>query len=291
MIRDIIRLIQKMRGRSYSFRTLVSQRGVGSLSTVLDKIIETKRQEVAFAKQRRPFSELEASLADAPAVRGFLSALMARPGPCLIAEVKKASPSAGLIREDFSPTEIAQTYQSAGAHCLSVLTDEKYFQGHLDYLREVRQVVSIPVMRKEFIIDRYQIAEARAAGADCVLLIAECLTDEELQDLHDYAHGLGMDTLIELYEPQNLPRVLQTGGKLIGINNRDLRSFVTSLEHTFDLMKDIPNDVMLVSESGISHHDHIVRLREAGVAAVLVGESLMRQPDIALAVSLLMNGA
>jgi len=260
------------------------------LSTVLDEIIEHKRKEVAIARQRTSFSSLEDGLADAPPVRCFRTALATEPRPGLIAEVKKASPSAGLIREDFSPTDIARIYESAGAHCLSVLTDEKYFQGHLDFLKAIRKVVSIPVMRKEFIIDRYQVLEARVAGADCVLLIAECLSDDEMQDLYDYAHELGMETLIELYEPQNLPRVLSTGGKLIGINNRDLRTFKTSLEHTFDLMQDVPEDVMLVSESGIKTHKHIQRLREAGVAGVLVGESLMRQPDIAAAVSSLMAG-
>ena len=269
----------------------VSQRGVGSLSTVLDEIIETKRQEIAAAKQRKPFSLLETELPNAPEVRCFRTALAAGTQPGLIAEVKKASPSAGLIRENFSPTEIAVTYESACAHCLSVLTDEHYFKGHLDYLKAIRQVVSIPVMRKEFIIDRYQILEARVAGADCVLLIAECLNDTQLQDLYDYAHQLGMETLIELYEPENLPRVLNTGGKLIGINNRDLRTFVTSLEHTFNLIKDVPADVMLISESGIKSYEHIIRLREAGVAGVLVGESLMRQPDIAKAVTSLMHGS
>lgn len=260
------------------------------MSTVLDEIIEHKRQEVAAAKRARPAEQLTPRLADAPPVRCFLTALGQSPAPGLIAEVKKASPSAGIIRDDFSPVEIARTYESAGASCLSVLTDEKFFQGHLDFLHQIRQHVSIPVMRKEFIIDRYQILEARVHGADCCLLIAECLTDEELQDLHDYAHELGMHTLIELYEPDNLSRVLQTGAKLIGINNRDLRTFVTSLEHTFDLKQDVPDDVLLVSESGIRTHADILRLRSAGVGGVLVGESLMRQSDISVAVRQLMQG-
>ncbi len=260
------------------------------MSTILDEIVAHKRLEVAEAKARCSFAELELDLDAAPDVRDFRSALASGERPGLIAEVKKASPSAGIIREDFFPVEIALTYQSAGARCLSVLTDEKYFQGHLDFLRQVRDEVQIPVMRKEFIIDRYQILEARTAGADCVLLIAECLDDDQLQELHDYAIGLGMDTLIELYDPENLPRVLKTGAKLIGINNRDLRTFVTSLEHTFDLMKDVPDDVLLVSESGIRSHDDIVRLRDADVGGVLVGESLMRQSDIAAAVQTLMRG-
>jgi indole-3-glycerol phosphate synthase len=209
----------------------------------------------------------------------------------LIAEVKKASPSVGLIRSDFDPVEIAAQYESAGAACLSILTDERFFQGHLNYLKQVREKVSIPVMRKEFIIDRYQIAEARVAGADCVLLIAECLTQHELRSLYDYSHELGMDVLIELYDRENLDAVLSTGTELLGVNNRDLRTFVTSLNRTFELRSLIPQNVLMVSESGIRSHDDIRRLREAGVGAVLVGETLMRQPDISAAVKLLMTGA
>lgn len=261
------------------------------MSTVLDEIIQHKRQEVAAAKVARPTDQLESQLASAPPVRDFLAALQQSPAPGLIAEVKKASPSAGIIRDDFSPVEIARTYESAGAACLSVLTDEKFFQGHLDFLRAIRSEVSIPVMRKEFIIDRHQILEARVCGADCCLLIAECLSDEQLQDLHDYAHELGMHTLIELYEPDNLPRVLSTGAPLIGINNRDLRTFVTSLDHTFDLQKNVPDHVLLVSESGIRTHADILKLRSAGIGGVLVGESLMREPDISVAVQQLMRGA
>lgn len=260
------------------------------MSTILDEIVAHKRTEVEAARQRVRDDELLAALETAPPVRDFRAALLRDPRPGLIAEVKKASPSAGVIRADFSPVGIARAYENAGAHCLSVLTDEKYFQGHLDFLREIRQQVAIPVMRKEFIIDRYQILEARAAGADCVLLIAECLDDEQLPDLHHYAGELGMATLIELYEPDNLPRVLSTGANLIGINNRDLRSFVTTLEHTFDLLPQIPEHVLLVSESGIRSHDDIVRLRNAGVGGVLVGESLMRQAEIGDAVRSLMHG-
>ena len=222
-------------------------------------------------------------------MRGFLAALLAANRPGLIAEVKKASPSAGLIRPDFDPVTIARQYEVAGATCLSVLTDEHFFQGHLDYLRDIRQIVRIPVMRKEFIIDRYQIAEARVAGADCVLLIAECLDDVQLHDLYGYARSLGMDVLIELYDLENVPRVLATGTKLLGINNRDLRTFVTSLEHTFTVKKLVPDDVLLVSESGIGTHADILRFRSEGIGAVLVGESLMRQSDIGVAVRTLMG--
>ena len=259
------------------------------MSTILDEILEQKRREVAAARERVSFNVLESRLASSPPVRGFLAALLAANRPGLIEEVKKASPSAGLIRPDFDPVTIARQYEVAGATCLSVLTDEHFFQGHLDYLRDIRQIVRIPVMRKEFIIDRYQIAEARVAGADCVLLIAECLDDVQLHDLYGYARSLGMDVLIELYDLENVPRVLATGTKLLGINNRDLRTFVTSLEHTFTVKKLVPDDVLLVSESGIGTHADILRLRSEGIGAVLVGESLMRQSDIGVAVRTLMG--
>lgn len=260
------------------------------MATILDKILDQKRLDIAAAKARVSFEDLQSQLADAPPVRGFLSALRSAEAPALIAEVKKASPSAGLIRPDFDPVAIATEYESSGAACLSILTDEKFFQGHLDYLKAIRKVVGIPVMRKEFIIDRYQVLEARVAGADCILLIAECLDDAQLIDLYEYARELGMDVLIELYDLENVPRVMATGTKLLGVNNRDLRSFVTSMEHTFIVRSQIPDDVLLVSESGIGTHDDILRLRRAGIGAVLVGESLMRQPSVSQAVRRLMLG-
>ncbi len=261
------------------------------MSTILDEIISRKRQEVAIAKHLRPLEQIEEKLPDLPAPRGFISALRQAAQPALIAEVKKASPSAGLIREDFDPVLIAQQYQQAGASCLSVLTDEHYFQGHLRFLKDVAASVSIPVMRKEFIIDRHQIAEAREVGADCVLLIAECLDDHQLNDLYQYARSLSLDVLIELYEPENVPRVLATGTELLGVNNRNLRTFVTSLDHTFMIRKQIPESVLFVSESGIRTHEDLLRLREHNVGAVLVGESLMRQPDIGDAVRNLLQGS
>jgi indole-3-glycerol phosphate synthase len=260
------------------------------LSTILDEIIQHKVTEIAAAKSRLPWDELRSRIPGSHPVRGFLKAIRQAQPPALIAEVKKASPSVGLIRPDFDPVSIARDYELSGATCLSILTDERFFQGHIDYLRQIRAAVSIPVMRKEFIIDRYQIAEARVAGADCVLLIAECLDDEQLQDLHDYAHELGMDTLIELYDAENLPRVLSTGAELIGINNRDLRTFHTTLDHTFRLQPEIPANVTLISESGIRNHEDVLRLRAAGIGGILVGESLMREPDIQNAVRKLMKG-
>lgn len=260
------------------------------MASILDEIVARKKREITAARQQVPFEQLEEALPAAPPPRGFLRAIRSHTPPALIAEVKKASPSAGLIRADFDPAAIAADYEAAGAACLSVLTDEHYFQGSLKALQLARSAVQIPVMRKEFIVDRYQIAEARAAGADCILLIAECLDDTQLHDLHDYAQQLGMDVLIELHDAHNLQRVLNTGAKLVGVNNRDLRTFVTSLEHTFTLQRQIPPEVLLVSESGIGGHADLLRLRAAGVGAVLVGESLMRQPDIKQAVRRLLCG-
>jgi indole-3-glycerol phosphate synthase len=265
------------------------------MSDVLQKIIEHKRGEVAEAKRLRPVEQLRDRLADALPVRDFAAALdptnlksqisnlksstSTRPIR-LIAEVKKASPSAGLIREDFDAVAIARTYEQHGAACISVLTDEHFFQGHLDYLTAVRRAVSIPVLRKDFIIDRYQVVEARAAGADCILLIAECLDDCTLRDLYFYASELGMESLVEIYEPDNLDRVLKLGARLIGINNRNLREMKTDLNHTLNLRDRVPSGAILVSESGIHTRSDVDRLEQAGVQAILVGETLMRSLDI-----------
>lgn len=257
--------------------------------TILDRIVATKREEVARAKATMPESRLRERAATAPSVRDFL-AVLARPGPIrLIAEVKKASPSRGVIRPDFDPVAIARTYQDHGAACLSVLTDEPYFQGSLSYLRQVREAVDLPVLRKDFIIDPYQVFEARAAGADAVLLIAECLDDETLGSLHAAIVSLGMTPLVEVYEPENLPRVLGIGARLIGINNRNLRTFEVDLEHTLRLCREIPADRVVVGESGIRTRDDALRLQRAGVHAMLVGESLMSQPDIGAAVDQLLG--
>lgn len=231
-------------------------------------------------------------MASAPAPRDFLAALK-EPGVAplaLIAEIKKASPSKGLIRADFQPVEIAKTYAANGATCISVLTDSPHFQGSLDVLRRVRLAVDLPLLRKDFILDRYQVMEARAAGADSVLLIAECLTDDELQSLHDAIVELGMTPLIELFEPDNIDRVVKTGAKLIGVNNRDLRTFQVDINHTMRLRGEIPADRTVVGESGIRTHDDVLRLAAAGVNAMLVGETLMASPNLALAVRQLLFG-
>ena len=259
------------------------------MTSILDEIVATKQQEIAAARQARPESELRAALLDAPPVRDFLAALSGPGGIHLIAEVKKASPSKGVIREDFQPVEIARTYERHGAAAISVLTDQPYFQGCLQYLSEIRAAVDIPLLRKDFILDCYQLLEARAAGADAVLLIAECLDDELLHRLHEEALQLGMTPLIELYEPDNLPRVLASGARLIGVNNRDLRSFEVDLQHAVRLRRQIPRDRLLVGESGIHTAADVQMLQAAGVNAILVGESLMASPDIGAAVDRLLG--
>lgn len=260
-------------------------------STVLDKIVAKKWEEIAAAKSRRPLEEVEGKLADAPAPRDFLGALAAEGPVKLIAEVKKASPSKGLIRPDFHPVEIAKDYEAAGATCISCLTDEHFFQGHLDYLIAIRSEVSLPILRKDFVLDPYQVVEARAAGADAVLLIAECLDDSTLKSLHDQICELGMTPLVELYEEANVSRVLDIGAQLVGINNRDLRTFEVDLQHTVRLGKQIPDDRVLVGESGIFTNDDLCMLQQNDVDAVLVGESLMRQENVQSAVRALLGSA
>ena len=250
------------------------------MPTILDKIVATKKQEIAAAKQARPLAELESQLNSAPPVRDFFTPLAA-PGPIkLIAEVKKASPSKGIIRADFNPVEIARAYEQSGATCISVLTDESYFQGSLAYLTAVRQQVTLPVLRKDFLIDEYQLVEARVAGADAVLLIAECLDDCGLRSLHNRAIDLGMTPLVELYEPENAQRVVEAGAVLIGVNNRDLRTFEVDLNHTLRMQSQLPDECTLVGESGIAGRADVQFLENGGVDAMLVGEQLMRQPDI-----------
>lgn len=259
------------------------------VSNILDQIVATKQREIAAAKSARPETMLREQLATAPPVRNFFTPLAA-PGPIkLIAEVKKASPSKGVIRADFNPVEIARIYERHGATCLSVLTDEQYFQGSLDYLRQVRAAVNLPVLRKDFILDRYQVVEARVAGADAVLLIAECLDNCHLRSLHDEAIALGMTPLVELYDPDNLQRVFDAGATLIGINNRDLRTFETDLEHTIRMRRRVPDQCVLVGESGIRTRADVERLQSAGVDAMLVGETLMAHPDIGAAVDELLG--
>lgn len=257
------------------------------MSNILDEIVATKRREIAERRAAVPEADLERRLNAAPPVRDFAAALD-RPGTVqVIAEVKKASPSAGVIRADFNPVAIAETYARHGAACISVLTDAPYFQGDLAYLTQIRERVQTPLLRKDFVLDPYQVVEARVAGADAVLLIAECLPGAELPALLAKIRSLGMEALVELYDAENLPRVLDSGARLIGVNNRNLRTFVTSLDHTLELAGRIPADRILVSESGIKTHADVVKLQAGGVRAVLVGETLMRAPDIGAALTAL----
>jgi indole-3-glycerol phosphate synthase len=260
-----------------------------SVPNVLSRIIDRKKIEIAEARHVRPIEALQDQLSAAPPVRDFVAALRANPDIGLIAEVKKGSPSAGILRSDFDPVAIARTYEQHAASCLSVLTDETFFHGHLDHLKAVRNAVNIPVLRKDFLIDRYQILEARVSGADCVLLIAECLDDCQLRDLYFYASELGMESLIEIYDFENVDRVLRMEPALMGINNRDLRTFVTDLNRTCELGPRIPSTTLLVSESGIKNRADVDFVKAGGARAVLIGETFMRSPDIGTAVDQLLG--
>jgi indole-3-glycerol phosphate synthase len=250
------------------------------MATILDKIVAAKRLEIEAAQRNVPAAELERRSRQAPPVRDFRAALEKPEEIQVIAEVKKASPSAGVLRADFDPVAIARAYQDHGAACISVLTDEPFFQGHLRHLAAIRAAVALPLLRKDFILDRYQLLEARAAGADAVLLIAEILPGEQLGLLFTEAQALGLQCLVELYDADNLARVLDCGARMIGVNNRDLRSFETRLEHTLELVTRLPGDCCLVSESGIRSREDVLRLQQAGVRAVLIGETLTRAADI-----------
>jgi indole-3-glycerol phosphate synthase len=259
------------------------------MSTILDDIVAAKKEEVALAKAAVPVEKLRQQAQAAPPPRDFLDALSHGPPIRLIAEVKKASPSAGVIRADFDPVEIAQIYQRHGASAISVLTDGPFFQGSLEHLAQVRAAVDLPVLRKDFIIDRYQVWQARAAGADAVLLVAECLDDYTLGELHDAIEELGMTPLVELYQTENLRRVLDAGARLVGINNRDLRTFHADLGHCMRLRKLVPAGRIVVGESGIRTRRDVEQLQAAGLHAMLVGETLMSKPTIGKAVDELLG--
>ena len=247
---------------------------------ILDEIVAHKKKELLETKRGTSLADQKKRAADAGPIRGFSTALSTGTAIRLIAEVKKASPSKGVIREDFDPVKIAGTYEQSGAACLSVLTEKNYFQGDLGYLGAIRKVVGLPLLRKDFIIDEYQIFEARAAGADAILLIAACLDRRQMEDFLGTAEGLGLDVLVESHTLKELDKSLIAGARILGINNRDLTNFTVSLQTTFDLLKDIPDDRIVVSESGIKSRDDVTKLERAGVDAVLVGESLMREKDI-----------
>lgn len=256
----------------------------------LDRIVEVKKKEAAELREKTNIAELERAISALPATKGFHAALRNRKRPMgLIAEVKKASPSKGLIRPDFHPVEIAKAYETAGADCLSVLTDAPHFQGANEYLSAVRETVALPLLRKDFTIDPLQIYEARAIGADAVLLIAAILTKDELKRFMALAADLGLDTLLEVHDRAELETALELDAPLIGINNRNLHTFVTDVKVTEELVRLIPEGKTIVSESGISRPEEIEYLRSVGADAVLVGEHFMRQNDIGAAVNELMG--
>ena len=249
---------------------------------VLKRILMRKQEEVAARRAQLALDELKARLSDAPGVRGFADAVAAKitaGQSAVIAEIKKASPSKGVIRADFNPTEIAQQYAAAGAACLSVLTDIDFFQGSDAYLQHARAACALPVLRKDFIVDAYQIYEARTLGADCVLLIAAALDDAQLSEYAFLAAELGMDALIEVHDMDELERALPVPARLLGINNRNLRTFEVSLQTTLSLKDAVPTDRILVTESGILSRDDVALMRQSNVHAFLVGEAFMRQPD------------
>ena len=257
------------------------------MSDILNTILARKADEVAARRAQVPLAALQARLAEAPPLRGFARALhqsIADGDPAVIAEVKKASPSKGVIRPDFRPAEIAMSYEMGGASCLSVLTDVDFFQGSDAYLQQARNACSLPVLRKDFVIDPYQIVEARVLGADCVLLIVSALDDHQLADLSNTALELGLDVLVEVHDVDELERALQVPVPLIGINNRNLRTFEVSLENTLAMKDAVPKDRLLVTESGIVVADDVATMRAAGVNAFLVGEAFMRfdEPGVGL---------
>ncbi len=253
--------------------------------TILDEILVHKRSELIEAQRRVAPEELRRRAESAGPTLGFRRQLQAAPRPTVIAEIKRRSPSKGLIRSDFEPVELAQAYVRGGAAALSVLTDEHFFGGHLDFLRRVRAAVAVPLLRKDFVVDAYQIDEARVAGADAVLLIVAALGRDELEFLHRRGVALGLDVLVEVHDEAELERALAVGATLVGVNNRDLRNFEVDLGVTERLARRLPagDEVFLVAESGIFGPEDVARLERAGARAHLVGESLMRQPDVAKA--------
>jgi len=260
------------------------------MSDILQRIVAVKREEVAAASARRDLASLRAEAEARRDVRGFAAALRSKLAaglPAVIAEIKKASPSKGVIREHFVPAEIAASYARHGAACLSVLTDESFFQGQASYLQQARAACKLPVLRKDFMIDAYQVYEARAMGADCILLIAACLDDGPMAELESCAMQLGMDVLVEVHDAQELERALKLQTPLLGINNRNLRSFEVSLDTTLDLLPRVPADRLLVTESGIVGPVDVQRMRSQQVHAFLVGETFMRAADPGMALAAL----
>jgi indole-3-glycerol phosphate synthase len=260
----------------------MSRPGDGAVPDVLQRILARKREEILARVGVLSLADLAALAAVAEPPRGFRAALRERIDagrPAVIAEIKKASPSKGLLREDFDPAGIARSYAEHGATCLSVLTDIDFFQGADAYLQQARAACALPVLRKDFVIDPYQVLEARALGADCILLIVSALDDASLGDLYRLAGALGMDALVEVHDREELERALRLGADLVGINNRNLRSFETRLDTTLELRASVPPEVLLVTESGIQAAEDVARMRAADIHAFLVGEAFMRAAD------------
>lgn len=258
------------------------------MSDILKRIVAVKHEEMRAARASRGLASLRREAESTGDLRDFVGAMRARIGrghSAVIAEIKKASPSKGVLREHFVPADIASSYESGGAACLSVLTDEQFFQGCAAYLQQARTACSLPVLRKDFMVDAYQVYEARAMGADCILLIAACLDDAEMADLEAQAHSLGMAVLVEVHDGRELDRALRLNTPLVGINNRNLRTFEVSLDTTLGLLSQVPAERVLVTESGVLGRGDVDRMRAAGVGAFLVGEAFMRasNPGQALA--------
>jgi len=252
------------------------------VTDILEQIVAVKQEEIAAASKRKPLAAMRADAESRVLTRDFVGAMRAKIAAgqaAVIAEIKKASPSKGVLRADFIPADIAQTYAENGAACLSVLTDAQFFQGCIDYLKQARASCQLPVLRKDFIVDAYQVFESRAMGADAILLIAACLDDAQMKEFEAIARSLDMAVLVEVHDAAELTRALKLGTPLIGVNNRNLKTFEVSLETTLSLMHDVPADRLLVCESGIRSRDDVLRLGSAGVNAFLVGEAFMREED------------
>ena len=263
------------------------------MSNILDRILETKRAEVAAKKATTSLASLDAMMARRDTPRGFGAALDKRvkTGPALIAEVKKASPSKGVIREDFDPPAHARAYLKGGATCLSVLTDEQYFQGDDAYLALIHDAVPLPLLRKDFLVDPWQVHESRALGADAILIIVAALDDIRMAEIEAAAIDCGLDALIEVHDEREMERALKLKSRLIGVNNRDLRDFSVSFDRTYELVGKAPDDCTFVAESGLTSHADLTAMRARGIDCFLVGESLMRADDIAAATRELLEGA